>query len=59
MSCYQASGVSGLDVAFGAPGDGVKVHRASVVDDKEYFYSLIAIYRLQIKGKKRSNYCEA
>lgn len=43
MSCYQAPGVSGLDLAFGSPGDGVKVHRASVVGDKEQFYSLLAI----------------
>lgn len=60
MSCYQAPGVSGLDLAFDAPGDGMKVHRASVVGDKEQFYSLLAIYRLWIKGrKKRSNYSEA
>lgn len=50
MSCYQAPGLSGLDLAFGVPGDGMKVHRASVVGDKEQFYSLLAIYRLQIKG---------
>lgn len=52
VSCYQAPGVSGLDLAFGAQGDGVKVHRASVVGDKEQFYSLLGIYRLWIKGKK-------
>lgn len=53
MSCYQAPGVSGSDLAFGAPGGGMKVHRASVAGDKEQFYSLLAIYRLRIKGEKK------
>ena len=43
VSSDQVPEVSGLDLAFGAPGDCVKIHRASVVGDKEWFYSLLAI----------------
>lgn len=43
MSCCQAPEVSGSDLVLGAPGDCLEIHRASGVDDKERFYSLLAI----------------
>lgn len=52
-SCDQEPEVSGLDLALGAPGDCAEIRRASVVGDKEWFYSLIAILQAAEKGKKK------